>query len=146
MYPILEYSSKYLILEYYVYFHTYTLYIYRVFVQPMYMYILTVSVCTIHIHADSFMTLLIENRTTHSISVGLDSQCCSQNQCHHHLHRQHLARFVSVRFTDACLRVFSSSQSGGGCQVITLDLIFFLLSVMSLSCTYVNTESKGSVW
>ena len=31
MYPILEYSSTYLILEYYVYFHTNTLYIYPVF-------------------------------------------------------------------------------------------------------------------
>ncbi len=31
MYPILEYSSKYLILEYYAYFHTYTFYIYPVF-------------------------------------------------------------------------------------------------------------------
>ena len=75
MYPILEYSSKYLILEYYAYFHTYTLCIYPVFVQPIYMYILTVSVYTILIHADSFKTLLIENRTTHSISVGLDAQC-----------------------------------------------------------------------
>ena len=74
MYPILEYSSKYLILEYYAYFHTYTLYIYTVFVQSIYMYILTVSVYTILIHADSFKTLLIENRTTHSISVGLDTQ------------------------------------------------------------------------
>ena len=74
MYPILEYSSKYLILEYYVYFHTYTLYIYPVFVQPIYMYILTVSEYTILIHADSFKTLLTENRTTHSISVGLDAQ------------------------------------------------------------------------
>jgi hypothetical protein len=32
MYPILEYSSKYLILEYCTYFHNYTLYIYPVFV------------------------------------------------------------------------------------------------------------------
>ncbi len=33
-----------------------------------------------------------ENPTTHSISVGLDEQCWSQNQCHHHLNRPHLAR------------------------------------------------------
>ena len=31
MYPTLKYSSTYLILEYYAYFHTYTLYIYPVF-------------------------------------------------------------------------------------------------------------------
>ena len=43
MYPILEYSSKYLILEYYVYFHTYTLYICPVFVESIYMYILTMT-------------------------------------------------------------------------------------------------------
>ncbi len=61
MYPILEYSSKFLILDYYAYIHTYTIYIYPVFVQPIYMYILTVSVYTILIHADSFKTLLIEN-------------------------------------------------------------------------------------
>ncbi len=47
MYPILQYSSTYLILEYYVYFHTNTLYIYPVFLCPIYMYILTVSVYTI---------------------------------------------------------------------------------------------------
>ena len=59
MYPILEYSSKYLILEYYTYFHTNTIYIYPVFLCPIYMYILTVSVYTILIHTDSFNTLLI---------------------------------------------------------------------------------------
>ncbi len=75
MHPILEYSRKYLMLEYYVYFHTYTLYVYPVFVLPIYMYILTVSVYTILIHADSFNTLLIENRTTHSICDGLDTHC-----------------------------------------------------------------------
>ncbi len=45
MYPILEYSSTYLILEYYAYFHTNTL--------------LTVSVYTILMHADNFKTFLI---------------------------------------------------------------------------------------
>jgi hypothetical protein len=74
MYPILEYSSTYLILEYYAYFHIYTLCIYPVFVLPIYMHILTVSVYTILIHADSFNTLLIENRTTHSICDGLDTK------------------------------------------------------------------------
>ena len=59
MYPILEYSSTYLILEYYAYFHTNTLYIYPVFFGPIYMYILTASVCTILMHADSLNTLLI---------------------------------------------------------------------------------------
>ena len=63
MYPILEYSSTYLILEYYAYFHTNTLYIYPVFLWPIsdsiYMYILTVSVYIILMHADSFNTLLI---------------------------------------------------------------------------------------
>ena len=59
MYPILEYSSTTLILEYYAYFHTNTLYIYPVFLWPIYMYILTVSVYTILMHADSFNTLLI---------------------------------------------------------------------------------------
>jgi hypothetical protein len=43
MYPILEYSSKYLMLEYFAYFHTYTLYIYPVYVLTIYMYILTGS-------------------------------------------------------------------------------------------------------
>ena len=75
MYPILEYSSKHLILENFAYFHTYTLYVYPVFVLPKYMYILTVSVYTILIHTDSFNTLLIENRTTHSICDGLDTHC-----------------------------------------------------------------------
>jgi hypothetical protein len=74
MYPILEYSSTYLILEYYAYFHIYTLYIYPVFVLPIHMYILRVSLYTILIHADSFNTLLIENRTTHSICDGLDTK------------------------------------------------------------------------
>jgi hypothetical protein len=73
MYPILEYSRKYLILEYFAYFHTYTLYVYPVFVLPIYMYIMTVSVYTILIHTDSFNTLLIENRTTNSICDGLDT-------------------------------------------------------------------------
>ena len=59
MYPILEYSSTYLILEYYAYFHTNTLYIYPVFLWSIYMYILTVSVYIILMHADSFNTLLI---------------------------------------------------------------------------------------
>ncbi len=59
MYPILEYSSTYLILEYYDYFHTNTLYIYPVFLWSIYMYILTVSVYIILMHADSFNTLLI---------------------------------------------------------------------------------------
>ena len=59
MYPILEYSSTYLILEYYAYFHTNPLYIYPVFLWPIYMYILTVSVYIILMHADSFNTLLI---------------------------------------------------------------------------------------
>ena len=59
MYPILKYSNTYLILEYYGYFHTYTLYIYPVFLWPIYMYILTVSVYIILMHADSFNTLLI---------------------------------------------------------------------------------------
>ncbi len=47
MYSILVYSSTYLILEYYAYFHTNTLYIYPAFLWPKYMYILTVSVYTI---------------------------------------------------------------------------------------------------
>ena len=59
MYPILEYSSTYLILEYYAYFHANTLYIYPVFLWPIYMYILKVSVYIILMHADSFNTLLI---------------------------------------------------------------------------------------
>ena len=59
MYPILEYSSTYLILEYYAYFYTNTLYIYPVFLCPIYMYILTVSVYTILMHADSCNTFLI---------------------------------------------------------------------------------------
>ena len=81
MYPILEYSGTYLTLEYYAYFHTYTLYIYPVFVLSVYMYILTVSVYTILIHTDSFNTLLIENRTTqtnvcesHETLFSLDSK------------------------------------------------------------------------
>ncbi len=59
MYPILEYSSTYPIPEYYAYFHTNTLYIYPVFLWSIYMYILTVSVYIILMHADSFNTLLI---------------------------------------------------------------------------------------
>ncbi len=59
MYPILEYSSTYLIIEYYSYFHTNTLYIYPVFLWPIYINILTVSVYTILMHADSFKTFLI---------------------------------------------------------------------------------------
>ncbi len=59
VYPILEYSSTYLILEYYAYFRTNTLYIYPVFLWPTYIYILTVSVYTILMHVDSFKTFLI---------------------------------------------------------------------------------------
>ena len=49
------------------------------------MYILTVSVYIILIHADSFNILLIETRTTHSISLASESS-------HLHLHRQRLGR------------------------------------------------------
>ena len=59
--------------QYYAYFHTNTLYIYPVFLCSIYMYILTVSVYDILIHADSFNTLLIENRSTHSKCDGLDT-------------------------------------------------------------------------
>ena len=41
------------------------------------MYILTVSVCIILIHADSFNILLIETRTTHSISLASESMSSS---------------------------------------------------------------------
>jgi hypothetical protein len=59
MYPILEYSSQYLILEYFAYFHTYTVYVYPVFVLPIYMYILTVSVYTILIHTYTINVIII---------------------------------------------------------------------------------------
>ena len=67
MYPILEYSSTYLILEYYAYFHTDKLYIYPVFLWSIYMYILTVSVYIILMHTDSFNQGMIS-----SFFLGID--------------------------------------------------------------------------
>ncbi len=79
MYPILEYSSKYLILEYFAYFHTYMFYIDPVFVLSIYMYILTVSVYTILIHVDSFNTLLIENRCSFVCRSGSQMSVCESH-------------------------------------------------------------------
>ncbi len=143
MYPILEYSSKYLILEYYTYFHTYTLYIYPVFVLTIYLYILTVSMYTILIHADNFNTLLIENRTTHSICDGLDTHCWRQNQCHHHLYRQHLARLCvgpvhrcvsasPMRLSD--LWMAKCPSWGRGCHGHELPVLYLVVPICSCAC------------
>jgi hypothetical protein len=158
MYPILEYSRKYLILEYYAYFHTYTLYIYPVFVLSIYMYILIVSVYTILLHTDSFNTLLIENRTTLSICDGVDTHCWCQNQWHHHLHRQHLAhlcvgpvhRCVSVSpMWHSTLEISKYPSWGRGCHGLTLSSLYLVAPICSYACcvsTNLEYKHHPRVW
>ena len=90
MYPILEYSSKYLILEYYAYFHTYTLYIYPVFVQTMYMYILTVTVYTILLVTVLLTQSVLVFTCSAAVRINVITICIVNT----------LLVCVSVRFTD----------------------------------------------
>ncbi len=138
MYPILEYSSTYLILEYYPYFHTNTLYIYTVFLWSIYMYILTVSVYTILMYADSFNTpsphcvLMRTLLLTQSVLVLTLSADVRINVIIIWIVHT-LFVCVSVRFTDVCLRV-------------PCDFLLFGQHILPKDEVVIDTDCPFHIW